>query len=231
MEDGQLIKLKIKQGSYRRSPVVLFLLLVLWSVVIGWSLTLLTALPGQTEPATSENFKSIETDLAELTYADKLNFIQVALETEKTASTTKQNSNNEAKKSIGTVDLVPRRFQLGQQLYLENCATCHIGLPPAVLPTQTWADLLQDEQHYGKQIKPLVDPERLIVWEYLRTFSRPLNEEEQTPYRMAQSRYFRALHPLVKLPSQISMASCVSCHPGAGEYDFRRLTSEWQNAP
>ncbi len=39
---------------------------------------------------------------------------------------------------IGTVDIIPDRYQLGQELYLENCASCHIGIPPAVLPTQTW---------------------------------------------------------------------------------------------
>lgn len=134
--------------------------------------------------------------------------------------------------SVGTVDVVPQRYQLGQELYLENCATCHIGLPPAVLPTETWRDLIQDSQHYGKELTPLVDPQRLIVWEYIRTFSRTQSpDEERTPYRLAQSRYFKALHPKVKLPQPVTMGSCVSCHPGGDKYDFRSLTSEWQNAP
>jgi mono/diheme cytochrome c family protein len=50
----------------------------------------------------------------------------------------------------GTVDRIPDRYQLGQQLYLENCATCHIGLPPQVLPTETWRRLLQDPNTTGK---------------------------------------------------------------------------------
>lgn len=132
--------------------------------------------------------------------------------------------------TVGTVDVIPQKYRLGQELYLENCATCHIGVPPAVLPTETWADLIQDAQHYGVQIKPLIDPERLIVWEYLRTFSRVRSKyEERTPYRIAQSRYFKALHPEVKLPQSLPMASCITCHPGADKYNFRSLSSEWQD--
>ena len=173
----------------RRSPIVLFILLLLWSTIVGWGITLLTPIPAQSQSSSQLS-------------------------------------------SIGTVDIVPQRYQLGQQLYLENCASCHIGIPPAVLPTETWRDILEDEQHYGKKISPLVDPERLIVWEYLRTFSRVQSpDEERTPYRVNQSRYFKALHPRVKLPLNISIGNCRTCHPGAGEYDFRTLSSEWQNAP
>ncbi|MUG99793.1 cytochrome C [Scytonema sp. UIC 10036] len=105
---------------------------------------------------------------------------------------------------VGTVDVVPAQQRLGQELYLENCSTCHIALPPAVLPTQTWKNLLEDSQHYGVQIKPLVDPPRILVWRYLSAFSRPqLLEDEQIPYRVGNSRYFRALHPQVKLPKPV----------------------------
>lgn len=173
-----------KSGS-TRSPVVLFLLILLWSITIGWGLSLVNA-----QPAT-------------------------------------QDSTVEA---IGTVDPVPANNQLGEQLYLENCASCHIALPAAVLPTQTWQQVLQDSQHYGTQLAPLVDPPRLLVWNYLRTFSRPQAEEEETPYRVDDSRYFKALHPKVKLPRPVQITSCVSCHPSAAEYNFRRLTPEWENS-
>jgi len=129
---------------------------------------------------------------------------------------------------IGTVDVVPAQYQLGQELYLENCSTCHIGLPPAVLPTQTWKNLLQDSQHYGAQLKPLVDPPRILVWKYLSTFSRVKRDDEETPYRLNDSRYFKALHPGVKLPRPVQLGSCVSCHQGASDYNFRRLTAEWK---
>ena len=131
----------------------------------------------------------------------------------------------------GTVDRIPERYQLGQQLYLENCATCHIGLPPQVLPTETWRRLLQDPQHYGQTLKLLVDPPRLLVWNYLQTYSRPQAKDEELPYRAATSRYFKALHPRVKLPQPANISSCATCHPGASQYNFRKLTAEWQNSP
>jgi hypothetical protein len=129
---------------------------------------------------------------------------------------------------IGTVDVVPANYQLGQELYRENCSSCHIALPPAVFPTQTWKNLLEDSQHYGAQIQPLVNPERILVWNYISTFSRVQLRDEETPYRLNRSRYFRALHPGVELANPLKMGSCVSCHPGANEYNFRKLTPEWE---
>lgn len=135
-----------------------------------------------------------------------------------------------ASDAISTVDPVSARYQLGQELYLENCAGCHIALPPAVLPTQTWKEILQDSQHYGTQIPPLIDPPRLLVWNYLQKFSRSQAKEEETPYRLDDSRYFKALHPKVKLARPIQITSCVSCHPSAAQYNFRNLTPEWENS-
>ncbi len=128
--------------------------------------------------------------------------------------------------SIGTVDVVPSQYQLGQDLYLENCATCHIGIPPAVLPTQTWKNLLQDTQHYGVELKTLVDPPRILVWKYLLTFSRLHLKDDTTPYRINDSRFFKALHPGVKLPNPVKMGSCITCHAGAEKYNFRQFSSD-----
>lgn len=134
--------------------------------------------------------------------------------------------------AIGTVDVVPPEFRLGQELYLENCATCHIPIPPSVLPRQTWQQILQDSQHYGTQIEPLIDPPRLLVWNYLRNFSRSMSvAEEGIPFRIERSRFFRALHPRVEFTEPISIHNCQTCHPGASNYNFRLLTPEWQDSP
>ena len=181
----------------KRSPIFLLVMVLVWSVALGWGFAQARATPPTVQ-------------LAQVT---------PGIENSRPAAT------------IGTVDPVPPKYQLGQELYLENCATCHIGLPPAILPTETWRQLLQDRQHYGQQIKPLVDPPRLLVWDYLRTFSRAHDQEEETPYRIADSRYFKALHPRVQLPRSLTMASCASCHPAAAQFNFRRLTPEWENSP
>jgi hypothetical protein len=129
---------------------------------------------------------------------------------------------------IGTVDVVPAQYQLGQQIFIENCSTCHLALPPEVFPIQTWKNILEDSQHYGANITPLTGIQRNLVWRYVSTFSRVKLEDENIPYRLNRSRYFKALHPGVELPKPVTMGSCVSCHPGANEYNFRKLTPEWE---
>lgn len=195
------------QPPRQRSIWVLLILLLLWSLCLGIGLA-----------QAIEPLKPTAIPFQERDSKAQLATPSVA----KPAATTA---------AIGTVDIVPERYKLGQQLYLENCATCHLGLPPAVMPTQTWRSLLQDADHYGATIKPLASPEVQIVWQYLRDFSRPLTAEEPIPYRVYQSSPFKLLHPRVKFPERASLITCISCHPGAGAYDFRSLSAEWQNAP
>ncbi len=122
---------------------------------------------------------------------------------------------------IGTVDPIAPKHQRGQELYLKNCASCHIGIPPAVLPSQTWAELIQDPEHYGAQLPQIAAFDLRQMDQYLTTYSRPLREDESTPYRIGQARVFLALHPQVKLPKPLTIASCASCHPKADVFNFR----------
>lgn len=99
------------------------------------------------------------------------------------------------------------------------------------MPTATWRLLLLDANHYGATLQLPRQPELGFLWNYLQAFSRPLNENEETPYRVARSRYFKILHPRVEFPAPVTLNGCGSCHPGAAEFNFRRLTPEWQNSP
>ena len=190
--------------SHRRFPVLLLVLLVFWSGVLGWGLSqaaMPQAATPQSAPAQAEPVQASPAQSAAPAAA------------------------------IGTVDPVPEAYKLGQQLYLENCATCHVGLPPAVMPDKTWAEILPDASHYGVQIQPLPDLSLQIVWRYVSHFSRALNPGEQIPYRLPQSRYFKALHPKVEFPQPVGVQSCVTCHPAAAQFNYRSLTPEWENAP
>lgn len=133
--------------------------------------------------------------------------------------------------AIGTVDPVPEKYQPGLKLYLENCASCHVALPPEVMPSETWRTLLlEPNQHYGRQLAPIERPFISIVWNYLLAFSRSLNKGEPKPFLARESRYFKILHPQVKLPQSLNASGCITCHPGAANYDYRQLTREWENA-
>jgi hypothetical protein len=136
-----------------------------------------------------------------------------------------------AKTTLGTVDVVPKELKLPQETYLARCATCHVGIPPAVLPSESWKTILQDSNHYGVPWEPLRNPDLALTWKYTRSGSRPLNPDEQIPYRIRTSRYFKILHPKVKFTEPVAVGSCVSCHISAPKFNFRDLSPQWQDAP
>jgi mono/diheme cytochrome c family protein len=131
----------------------------------------------------------------------------------------------------GTVDTVSKDLKLHQETYLARCATCHIGIPPATLPSESWQAILQDTNHYGIPWEPLRNPDLALAWKYVRTFSRPLNADEPTPYRIRTSRYFKILHPRVKFTEPVAVGTCVSCHINAPKFNFRDLSPQWQDTP
>ncbi|MFP4008822.1 MAG: cytochrome C [Spirulinaceae cyanobacterium] len=129
-----------------------------------------------------------------------------------------------------TTDPVPEQYQLGQSLYLEHCGSCHIAIPPAVFPTETWRELLENrQQHYGVRLPRIIGPELITMWNYLQVYSRPLGDEEfGIPFRFEGSRYFQALHPDVDFANSTSVDSCITCHSAAAEFNFRQLAPEWE---
>ena len=135
---------------------------------------------------------------------------------------------NNALKRLGTIDPIAEEYTLGQQLYLENCATCHIGIPPAVLPTQTWDAILNDTAHYGVTIAlPSRFDSRLIL-DYLATYSRPYYDTEVPTFAIARSRFFSALHPQVEFSEPPNLQACITCHPQVDSFNFRQLSPEWE---
>jgi hypothetical protein len=130
------------------------------------------------------------------------------------------------------IDDVPERYQNGLKLYRETCSGCHIAVPPEVLPMETWQTLLENpDDHYGTSVTGIIRLTQLLMWDYLRTYSRPLNKDEPVPYYIERSRYFKALHPRVPLPNVVTHQTCITCHPGAENFNFRTLRPEWEDAP
>ncbi|GCL56942.1 dihem cytochrome c family protein [Microcystis aeruginosa] len=128
-------------------------------------------------------------------------------------------------------DIVLNRYQIGQQTYLENCATCHIAIPPSILPSQTWKKILENpNSHYGIRLKPIVGITQRLIWDYLSYSSRPLTETTFVPLLIEQSSYVKVLHPRVNLPTPLGHTTCVTCHPNASRYDYQTLTPIWDNA-
>ncbi|MGD1903744.1 MAG: diheme cytochrome C [Geitlerinemataceae cyanobacterium] len=172
----------------RRSPLILLLLVALWSASIGW--------------------------LASGAWAQDSELPDVPDEFP----------------YIGTVDPIPENKRAGQTLYLGNCAGCHIAIPPALLPTETWRDNLLDEDHYGAIVPVLPSPQIEILWDYLQFFSRPNPSQNETQaFRLDSSTFFTAMHPGMAIERPVRLDGCASCHPGANDFDFRR-TQETRQA-
>ncbi len=119
-------------------------------------------------------------------------------------------------------------LRLGAELYVQRCGSCHLAVPPQTLATDTWRILIQDPNHYGVQLAALPRLDFNLIWPYLRTYSRAINPGETTPYRLGQSRFFRILHPDVRLPQPIGLGSCLSCHPAAQQLDYLTLAPNWE---
>jgi hypothetical protein len=130
--------------------------------------------------------------------------------------------NPDLSKMTKSVDKATGNYKVGEEMYLENCSSCHIPLPPAVLPRETWKTILENPyDHYGTKINGLVRFTQVLIWEYLSNYSRQLLANEVKPDYIAQSRYFFALHPQVKLPNPVTHHTCIECHPQASDFNYR----------
>lgn len=126
--------------------------------------------------------------------------------------------------AYGMVDPVAEEHAVGYQVYIERCATCHVALPPAVLPIESWQTLLNDQAHYGVSLPKIPRFDKQLMLNYLQTYARRYQNRGVTPYRLSDSNYFLALHPNVTLPQPLDLRSCTSCHLGAGEQNYTSAT-------
>ncbi|MGK7882573.1 MAG: cytochrome [Crocosphaera sp.] len=123
--------------------------------------------------------------------------------------------------------------EAGKELYVSTCGTCHIPVPAEVLPTETWQELLENPQkHYGTSVPNMIRLTQVLIWDYLKTNSRPiLQRDAPVPYYIEQSQYFTILHPRVEFTEPITTESCVLCHTGIKDFNYRTLTAEWEDSP
>ncbi len=124
------------------------------------------------------------------------------------------------------------------QLYQDTCGGCHMAYPPSLLPSGSWAKLLQGQtDHFGQDLA-IGQDERTALSAYLtansanssgakiaRKIMRSLDGE--TPLRITEVPYIIHKHEDDDVPggafsrkSVGSMANCAACHPGAAGGDF-----------
>ncbi|MBP0022142.1 MAG: cytochrome C [Cyanobacteria bacterium SBLK] len=125
---------------------------------------------------------------------------------------------------LKSVDPVPEGVGFARDVYVDRCGECHIALPTEILPTESWRSILQElPQHYNTTTRQIISPEIILMWNYIQLFSRTYGDSDDPPFRIDDSRYFRALHPKVNFQQIQTANTCTTCHDRASEFNFRSL--------
>lgn len=117
--------------------------------------------------------------------------------------------------------------------YQQECGSCHLAYPPALLPAASWQRLMATlSQHYGSDAsldaataKPIAD------WLAAHAATGKRSRELPPQDRITRSAWFQREHreitPVVwQRPAIKSPAQCAACHPRAeqgrfGEHEIR----------
>lgn len=111
--------------------------------------------------------------------------------------------------------------------YVQECGTCHVAYPPALLPAASWQRLMGGlGKHYGSdaQLDPATVGE-LSRWLTANAGGKRARSEPPED-RITRSAWFVREHDEIslatwRLPSVRSAANCAACHTGAEQGSYR----------
>ena len=118
-------------------------------------------------------------------------------------------------------------------LYQKECASCHFGFQPELLPQESWKKLMRNlADHFGSDAS-LEETERVAIEKYLINNSRKKSfrvKEELVETQITKLPYFVKEHR--EVPTQYinqkevgSLVNCSACHTKAinGDYSERNI--------
>ncbi len=125
--------------------------------------------------------------------------------------------------------LLPRNVPAA---YTQECAACHTGYAPGMLPARSWQRIMTGlDKHYGTDASlDAATVQQIGGWLQANAGTYKRVAEEPPQDRITRSAWFVRKHDEVapavwKLPSVKSAANCAACHTGAdkGNYDDDNL--------
>jgi hypothetical protein len=134
--------------------------------------------------------------------------------------------------------------------YADECGSCHYAYPPGLLPSKSWAKLLDEKalsDHFGENASLDKDTLKIIydyamdnaaekTW-YKRSRKIALATEDETPIRITEVRYIKRMHhdipeKMIKGNKDVkSLSYCNACHTKADKGIFDKDTVSIPNYP
>lgn len=103
-------------------------------------------------------------------------------------------------------------------LYAQECGSCHLAFPPALLPAASWQHILQGlDRHYGVDATlEAADIRALGQWLTQQAAPRAAPPPED---RITRSRWFVREHREISASTwkKRPAVQCQACHAGAGQ--------------
>lgn len=133
-----------------------------------------------------------------------------------------------------SLDVAP----IKNETYVNECASCHFGYAPGLLPARSWQKLMSglsdhfgdnaelDQESYAAVLKYLVE-NAADKSDYKRSvrINKSLAADE-TPIRITETAYFKRKHrelseeTIRNIPEIGSYSNCIACHRGAETGSF-----------
>jgi mono/diheme cytochrome c family protein len=122
-----------------------------------------------------------------------------------------------------------RLVQPTHSLYQNECGSCHLAYPPALLPATSWRALMEGLPHHFGVDASLDAPAARKIGDFLerhaQTRRKYFEEADKPVLRITETRWFNRKHrevaPAVFAhPKVKSAANCGACHMGAERGDF-----------
>ncbi len=111
--------------------------------------------------------------------------------------------------------------------YAQECGSCHVALPPGMLPARSWQRLMAGlDKHYGTDASlDAAMVQQLGDWLQANAGTGKRVREEPPQDRITRSAWFERKHrkidPAVwQLPSVKTAVNCAACHVGAEQGRF-----------
>lgn len=116
------------------------------------------------------------------------------------------------------------RYTVDHAAYRNECGSCHIAYPPALLGADGWRDIMRGlDRHFGTDAS-INEPARAEIGNYLAG-AASTRHKYAAALRISDAPWFRKEHDEVpsatwKKPAVKSAANCGACHLQADRGDF-----------